>query len=325
VRLLITGSTGFVGRNLLLHARRTGAEIVAPVRDAAKLRAQCEAEDIPAGQIRILPADPARWGAVPLPTHAVLGAGVLFARSPGEYDRVNVAWAMEVLRALPGDCRVVVLSSQSAGGPTPRGKPARDESDPDRPVTWYGHSKLTFELAARKEFPSRKMAFLRPPMILGARDTATLPLFEMGRQLLRPKPALHTKTYSFIAVDDLVEAIEATLASDLDGSHYVASHQWITDRDLIAAAAQAVGGRGVTLPIPQPAVRLLSLVVDALPPLRQSLPSLTRDRAREIWHRRWVVDAARFSRLSGWRPRTTLLEAMRSARDFYVSEGKLPG
>ena len=48
MKLLITGSTGFVGRNLLLHALRDPywSEIILPVRNREKLHQQLQAEGI---------------------------------------------------------------------------------------------------------------------------------------------------------------------------------------------------------------------------------------------------------------------------------------
>jgi len=326
MKLLLTGATGFVGRNCLLQALEAYDEIFAPVRTAEKLRAQLSAEgrDAAHPKLRILPADPKGWPPISA-DHAVLGAGVLFARNRDEYFSTNVDWTLAVLRALPDKCRTVVLSSLSAGGPTPHGQAARTETDSDVPITWYGESKLALEKAVRSEFSDRLVTILRPPMILGARDAATLPLFRMAANPLRIKPGLRTKNYSFLAVDDLVEAIFSTLDADpLPAENfYVAAPEPITDWQLIAGAAKACHARGTTLPIPQTAVRLLSAIVDAVPALRASTPSLTRDRAREIWPDRWVVDGTKFSRLTGWEAKRGLTETLQAAHDHYVREGSL--
>lgn len=327
MKLLLTGATGFVGRNCLLRALTCYDEIIAPVRTAEKLHAQLSAE----GQastlphLRVLPADPRHWPAVDA-DHAILGAGVLFARDREEYFATNVEWTLSVLRTLPAKCRTVVLSSQSAGGPTPAGKAARTEEDTDTPITWYGESKLALEKAIRSEHLGLPITILRPPMILGARDTATLPLFRMARNLFRIKPGLQTKSYSFIAVDDLVEGVFSALRPDFIPpleSCYIASSHPITDWELIGAAAAPLRTKGITLPVPQAAVRVISALVDAVPSLRASTPSLTRDRAREIWPNRWVVDTSRFSRLSGWQARRGLAETLQAAHDHYVLEGSL--
>ena len=325
MKLLLTGATGFVGRNALLAALPRVEALILPVRDAEKLRAQLASEGLdPAHpKLHVVSPDPASWNA-PRPDHAVLGAGVLFARNREDYFSTNVDWTLNILRALPPACRTVVLSSQSAGGPTPDGKPARTEDDTDRPLTWYGESKLTLEKTIRTDFADRAVSILRPPMILGPRDAATLPLFRMAGNILRIKPGLRTKTFSFIAVDDLVDATFAALeATPSRQSFYVASAHTITDRQLIAGAAAARRRTGATLPVPLAAVRLLSAVVDAVPALRASTPSLTRDRAREIWPDRWVVDGQKFSRHTGWQARRGLLETLQATHDHYSREGVL--
>lgn len=320
--LLVTGGTGFVGRNCLIHALAHYDTIYASVRSEKKLREQCAEEGLSTEKIHPLPSDPAQWPSLPV-DHAILSAGVLFARNREEYFETNVGWIISLVRALPASCRTVILSSQSAGGPTPSGISARSETTPDSPVTWYGESKLAMEKAIRTTFPERSITILRPPMVLGARDLATLPLFKMGQGLVRMKPALHSKTYSYIAVDDLVSAIFTALNSDQAPAEslYVASPTTISDRELIASAAS--NPLSVTVAIPQIFVRVLSALIDAVPALRVKTPSLTRDRAREIWSPCWVVDGSRFSQTYGWKATQTLSDAMNAARDYYVRAGLL--
>ena len=321
--LLLTGATGFLGRNILLRALAEGKEVLPAVRNADKFLQQLRFEQKDPQQIQLLSALPDRWPRIS-PRCAILAGGVLFERNRSDYFCTNVDWTLATLRALPTECRTVVISSQSAGGPTPDGKAARSEADPDAPITWYGESKLAMERVIRREFPNRPIWILRPPMILGPRDAATLALFRMARGAVRIKPGLRTKSYSFIAVDDLVTAIFLALERDpCPQASYVASTQSMTDWRLIATAAAACHARGVTVPIPHLAVRILSALVDRIPTLRAKAPSLTRDRAREIWPDRWVVDGSQFARRTGWRASTSLSEALQAAQSYYVREGKL--
>jgi nucleoside-diphosphate-sugar epimerase len=321
--LLVTGATGFVGRNLLLREISQGTQILAPVRDAKKLRAQLEIEGFDPATVTPLDPEPENWPSGIHPTHALLSAGVLFARNRDEYFATNVDWTLRILEALPESARVVVLSSQSAGGPTPHGRAARTESDADTPLTWYGKSKLALERALHSQ-KNRRICILRPPMILGARDTATLPLFKMALGLIRTKPGLRRKEFSFLSVDDVIEAVQSAWSFESPGPHYISAHRTITDWELIDTAARAAGGKGVTLPIPIAVVKAMSLLVDSIPSLRRSAPSLTRDRAKEIWADRWVVDSTAFRRATGWRSRQDLAEALNGAFRHYVREGHFP-
>lgn len=324
MRLFLTGATGFVGLNLLLEALRddrcTG--VVAAVRDPTKLLRQLAQEGFDAPlKLRIAP-----WHEPPAGEfdHAVHCAGVLFARNRDEYFRVNVDDTLRLLGALPAATRVLALSSQSAGGPTPPGRDIRMPADPDAPITWYGESKLAMEKALLAARPATLL--WRPPMILGPRDRATLPLFQMAAKPLRLKPGLRPKTYSWIAVRDLVRAILAALhATDWQPSPPLGAcgPAPITDLELIDTAGQVLGRRGRSLPIPHPLVRGLSALVDAVPSLRANTPSLTRDRAKEIFADRWVIDGAEFRRLFAPGPFASLRDTLAETAAWYARAGLL--
>ncbi len=317
MKLLITGATGFVGRNLLLTALASSDydEIIVSVRDEPKLRAQLAAEGIePSPRLRVT-----RWSdfdSIGPVDQAVHAAGVSFARDRASYFAANVDATLALAAALPRATRLLVLSSQSAGGPTPLGQSARSSADADAPITFYGKSKLEMErrlLAARPN-----TAIWRPPMILGPRDTATVPIFGIARAPFQIKPGRRPKTYSWIAVDDLDRAILSALRSDdwsaISGRPInAAARDVITDLDLMTTACSVVGNRARILPLPHPAVRLLARVVDAIPPLRRSTPSLTRDRSREIYHDRWVVDSSEFQAQHLHRETATLAATLQAA------------
>jgi nucleoside-diphosphate-sugar epimerase len=320
--LLLTGATGFVGFNMLAREAQHGTRILAPVRSAEKLRRRLECEGLSHADIDPLDTDPSKWGDL-RPTHALLSAGVLFARTRGDYHSVNVDWNLRVLDVLPSDCRVVVLSSQAAGGPTPADLQARRETDADAPLTMYGQSKLELERAIRRLHPERAITILRPPMVLGSGDSATLQLFKMAAGPIRPKPGLRKKEYSFIDVRDLLDAIQISWQSDQVGPYYVASDRSITDLELIRSAALSCNATGLTVPMPQIFIKCLSWIVDSHPKLRAAAPSLTRDRALDLWVDRWVVDSSSFRETTRWESKHTLEHSVQSACDFYVRTGQL--
>lgn len=320
--LLITGATGFVGSNMLVREAKLGTRILVSVRDIQKLKRLIASEALPEENITPLGLEPSRWGNIS-PTHALLAAGVLFARNREDYESVNVGWTLKVLAALPFECRTTVISSQAAGGPTPADIPARREIDADAPITLYGKSKLELERRIQKFHSNRRVTILRPPMILGARDSATIPLFKMANSLFRPKPGIRKKEYSFIAVEDVIEAVQASWRTETTGSFYISSEQTITDFELIQTAAAVANSTGFTLPLPQVLVKCVSRIVDAVPTLRSAVPSLTRDRARDIWADRWVVDSTLFRRQTNWASKQSLRQSLQSAYDFNVSAGVL--
>lgn len=335
MRLLLTGATGFVGRNLLLELlkRDRYEEILLPVRDPQKLRSQLQEDgwcNLPKQLFPIRCSAP-DWGLKNVRVdHVVHSAGTLFGQCEADYFNTNTEGTLNLLRSLgEPPSRVVVLSSLSASGPCPPGLAAKCERDEDSPITWYGRSKLEMERRVRAEFPDWNVVFLRPPMILGPRDQATLPLFRMAGGLVQLKPGWRPKHYSFIAVDDLVEAILVLLDPRRDWpslSHphfFIASPSPISDIDLLLGAAKVSSRKGRLVPVPQTLVRAVARLVNAVPAWRTAVPSLSADRAREIWPDRWVISPAAFEQHFGWQARVGLLETLGATREWYVRSGKL--
>ena len=334
MKLLLTGATGFVGRNFLLSALRSQAysNIMLPVRSREKLHAQLLGDGFDAIPDNIQTIN---WDAhddFPIDIanidHVVHTAGVLFGSDDEDYFATNVEGTVRLLRRISSCKKIVILSSQAAAGPSPDGR-TRDEYDLMTPLTGYGRSKLEMERRIQAEFSSLPFVVLRPPMVLGARDHATLALFKIARYALRPKPGLQQKQYSYIAVDDLIDAIHTVLTSPLaltdyeNRSFFVCHERSISDSELILTAGKTMGRHGLIVPIPVPVIRVISALVERVPSWRSAVPSLSRDRVIDIAPNRWVISPTLFENAFQWKARVGLARALQDARDWYSRSGQL--
>ncbi|MBI1860640.1 MAG: NAD-dependent epimerase/dehydratase family protein [Deltaproteobacteria bacterium] len=334
MNLLLTGATGFVGRNFLLHAIRSGRyeKIFLPLRSPEKLRAQLVGDGwdgIPTNVQTLT------WSARdPLPevpdpiTDVVHCAGLLFGRTEQEFFETNVDATLRLLEKCQGAQRIALLSSQAAAGPCLDASD-RTELEVESPVTPYGRSKLAMEQAVLKTFSHLPLVILRPPWILGARDTSTLPLFKMARFPVRFKPGRREKAYSYIAVTDLVAAINQVLTASVDLAtlaqriFFVAQRDIVSDKQMIQTAAAAVKRMGITIFVPQPVLKGLVHTLGGIPWLREAIPILSREKAPEIWPDRWVISPRRFEMTFQWKAQVELDTAMQETKDWYSRSGML--
>lgn len=331
MKLLLTGATGFVGRNLLIKAleQKRYEEIIVPVRSREKLKAQFQGDgfdDVPFSVTVLNMASP-NWefSNVAKVDHVVHSAGVLFGRTARDFFDMHVKGTERLFETL-NFSKAVVLSSMSAGGPCGAQEEECDENSENRPVTLYGESKLEMERMLKTKFSERNYLCLRPPMVLGPRDTATLPLFKLVRSPLHFKPGWHEKLYSFISVDDLIRAIFLALDDSTNLTKrifYVGSKKPVSDRDFIRTVAEVSKKFGIIVPIPHRLIGVASRIIDAVPQLRDLIPSLTSDRVKEIWPDRWVISSNAFSSQFGWEPIEELSTTLRKTSDWYVKTGRL--
>lgn len=331
MKLLLTGATGFVGRNFLLRAIKEDRydKIYVPVRSRAKLETQLSQEGFPSipSQIEIVDAQAPAWDLADLPAvdHVVHSAGLISGRTRDDYFKTNTEGTRTLLKQLREGSRIVILSSMAAAGPCAEGEHVKDESAVMSPVTWYGQSKLAMEELIQREFSHLGCVCLRPPMVLGPRDQASLPLFKMVRNYLRFKPGFRVKHYSFIAVADLVSAIFATADSRVwhPGTYFVAADEPVTDRELIDCAGRALSRKGLVLPLPQSFLRGVSRVVEAVPAWRQRVPNLGADRSNEIWPDRWVVSPKAFQSRYAWRAEQGIQDTLFETAAWYQRTDQL--
>jgi dihydroflavonol-4-reductase len=334
-RLMLTGATGFVGRNFLLKALREKKydEIIVPVRSREKLLAQFLGDgftELPSIVRPVVGAAP-QWNLRDIGPvdHVVHSASENFGRTRQDFFRVNVEGTRSFLQALEGHPQIVLLSSQAAGGPCEPHHPTKVEGDEDHPVTLYGESKKEMERVALQEFGYLNLLLLRPVLVFGARDTASLPLFKMVRTPLHFKPGFRPKYFSFISVDDLVEAIFAALEKGGDWSRwaqryfFVVWNEPITDRQILRTASSVSERAGMIVSVPQPILKVVSRVVDAVPFLRRAVPTLAYERAKEIWPDRWVVSSQAFEQHFQWKPKQDLRVTLQATHDWYFRTGQL--
>ncbi len=335
MKVLLTGSTGFVGRNVLLELlKQQKYEVIyLPVRSEAKLRQQLMEEgflEFPE-VLKPLVMEAPNWDFSHLGVidHVVHSAGVLFGNSLEDYMRTNTEGTLRLMQTVSTPNKIVILSSQAASGPCVGAQDYKTEQDQNRPLTWYGSSKLQMEQTVQAKFPQMNVVFLRPPMILGGRDTATLPLFKMANGIVQINPGFKKKQCSFVAVQDLVGAIIQVLQSEFSLSalpqkyFFVASDQVITDIDLIKTTTGLMNKKGRLIFIPEFLIWMASQIISVIPSLTKALPSLSRDRAKEIWPNKWVVSSHSFEKQFSWKAKVDLKGALTDTLDWYVKSGQL--
>ena len=323
-RCLVTGATGFVGSWLADRLLDEGSRVRCLVRPASQARLRR------AGQLEVSLGDVTEPASLPQALVEVdfvfHVAGLIKAPRESEYFRVNYLGTINLLEAcrkLPTPPRVVVVSSQAAAGPSAPNRPI-DEESVCRPVTPYGKSKYLGETAVAAYRDSIPIAVVRPPTVYGPRDRETLGLFRLAQFGIRPRLTTGGAV-SAVHVADLVDGIllAAGRAQAIGRTYFVAGDEQPELGELIDGIAEAVGRRGLVVPIPAGALRAGGRAAELARDLGGLSIVFDRWKAEEILAGYWACSNLRAKRELGFEPKVKLGDGLRSTARWYRDNGWL--
>ena len=321
---VVTGASGFIGRNLVQRLLSRGTEVRCLVRARGGPAPDgCAAFPVDFGDQRTLDR-----------CHAFDGADVVFhlgglTRATGEsrFDQANVGSTRALLRAITdrrASPRFVYVSSQSAAGPAAPGQVVT-ESDAPKPCEAYGRSKLAAERVVEGFGNRVGTTIVRPCAVFGPWDRGFLALFRLARLGWLVYPGVQYHEMSLLHVDDVVDGLVAAAGEKaaVGRTYFLASDAPVTWKSLGDHLALVMGVRARSVNVSPGLVRAASLVGEWMGRATGTAPLLCRSRAVLAAQPRWVCSAARARAEFAFNPTRSLADAVRDTYLWYVRAGWL--
>ena len=204
MKCLVSGATGFIGRQLCHQLETRGDTVLALSKTGAPLDNGLPTVGL---DLRVQDPDVDLLHGVEVVFHL---AGIAHQRAPDyTYQALNCAATMRLAR-MASDAGVrcfIFLSSVKAMGP-PDAPIARTENECATPPDAYGLSKWQAECALREEFFDAPMSvvIVRPALVYGANVKGNLQQLARGVRMGLPRPPDGGRR-SMIAVEDLAELL----------------------------------------------------------------------------------------------------------------------
>lgn len=299
MKILITGSTGFVGTHLTKRLLDEGHTVYALVRNPSKMLLTHANLILIKGDLN---AQSLKW-VEDLPddlNQCVHTAGIVHSFIHDEFTQVNVEGTRSLVDSLKkrymDHFKFILISSLAAAGPVNLGEKKTDDT-PDFPVSVYGQSKKEAENVLRLHAPETWIcSIIRPPMIIGPGDVAVLDIFKMvkGRFIILPGRDSKIKEYSFVCVHDLVETIVRLVNTNQSMILYSAHDHIVRFHELIDEIKHQMKIAWIVyLPVPFFIVKILSFLFNLAYKFKHHNIRLTPDKINELKAMAWTCDNAR--------------------------------
>ncbi len=306
MKILVTGATGFVGSHLCDALIEQGHEVFALVRTPAK------AAILPS-QVHIIKGD-ISYGSIkkwieelPLDLNGIIHtAGIVHSFNHREFYEINTegtAFLIDQFKLHYPTLHFTLISSLAAVGPSSLEKPHTEATELE-PVSNYGKSKKFSELMLQEHAPKEwKTTIIRPPMVIGPRDTAVLDVFKMvnSRVVLSTGLKGMQKLYSFVCVFDLVDVITNSLEKqELQNDIFFSAYpQYVTFKEIINQIESSLSKKAFTLLVPFFIIKILANFFNILSIFFKISIPLTPDKLKELEPRAWHCSGQRSQEVLG--------------------------
>lgn len=323
MKVLVTGATGFVGSHVVDELLLRGFDVSYIARATSNHR-WLKDKKVTLRQGSLYNSESLR-AAVADVDAIIHVAGQISGRNEADFYKGNVTATSNLLTAVrnnrPSLERFVHISSGAVNGPaTSLEKPATEE-DVMQPITAYGRTKAKAEEVVRGEMNAIPSTIIRPPVVYGPRDEATLTFFKMVYKGFAPLIGFDEKFVSMIYVKDLVRGIVDSMVNPaaVGGTYFITSEEAYAWQQ-IANVTAAVSGRRklTTIRIPHPVVLTLAGTVGGLSKIFGKPSVLNYEKGQDIIQKYWISSNAKARKELGFRPTFSLQEGIEDTIAWYL-------
>lgn len=325
MKILVTGSNGFVGSRLVEDLALAGHEVTALARSAHKTaHLNFPGMKTVVGDV----TEPSSLEAAVKEQDIVIHcAGLTAAKDRETFFRVNALGtgylAEAVAKFSPRIKRFILVSSLAAAGPAEKNEP-KTEDVPEQPVSLYGESKLEGEKVLKKYLDTFPVSIVRPPIVYGPRDRGVFEIIKSVNRRMAPhipgSGETKDKYFSVIHVNDLSKGIQLLMSAEKPTSgevFYFAEDRVYTYREILSTISSVLKKRVLKFALPMPVVTLTAGSLTLLGRAMGKTFPLNWDKLNELKPDFWICSPKKAKLVLGFETEFELSQGMHSTIQWY--------
>ncbi len=317
---VVTGGTGFVGSHLVDLLIKKGFTVRCITRKTSNLR-WLEGKPVEIYDCGLFDVDKLKK-VLDKADYVYHVAGVVKSKKPEGYFKGNVETTRNLLEAASETAaelkRFIVISSQTATGPSLDGKPV-NEKTVCRPITTYGRSKVEEEELAKKYMDKIPITICRAPAVYGERDTEILIYFKTFNKGITTRIGFDTKSVSLIHALDLVDGIyKSSIETKAIGeTYFISSEKFYTWEEIGKVTSQVLNKNPITIKFPHFLVFTIAAFAQFFSLFGTKAATLNLEKAKDITQKNWICDTSKAVKDLGYKQNISLEEGIKRTCEWY--------
>ncbi|MCK5856007.1 MAG: NAD(P)-dependent oxidoreductase [Bacteroidales bacterium] len=326
-KLLIIGSTGFIGKHLCLEAKRRNYEIIAGVRAKSDLdflnKNQIPSFSFTLSDKNILMDELLEFKSKYKSLDFIIyNVGCTQAFNKTDYRTINYQYLRNFIESLQKNNyypkKLLFTSSLAVHHPIPLcGCAFIKENDELNPVTSYGASKILAEqyLNTIDCFP---IVIARPTAVYGAGDQNFLRLIRSIKNHIEIYAVRKKQLLSLIYVEDLVDAYFGLLKkSNTSGPYLISDGKSYSTEKLNSIIKGILKTKTIKMVLPYNTLKLLAWLKENIDKVKGKPGIFNQDKVNDLIAESWVCDTYKLQQEIAFKPKYSLEQAMQKTIKWY--------
>ncbi|MDP4115025.1 MAG: NAD(P)-dependent oxidoreductase [Bacteroidota bacterium] len=249
-------------------------------------------------------------------------AGVIKSKKPEGYFSGNVDNTKVLLEAAlkyrKSIKKIVVVSSQTAVGPSEKDKPV-DENSVCKPITTYGRSKLAEEELAKSYMNRLPITICRAPAVYGERDPETFIIFNTFAKGLFATIGFGEKKVSLIHADDLVRGFhKAAIVPESKGqTYFISSEEFYTWQQVGSLVSKILNKKAFHLAIPHFVIFTAAVFAQFFAQFSSKPATLNIEKGKDITRKYWTCNTSKAIKELGYHQELSIEDGLRKTLTWY--------
>ena len=317
---LVTGATGFVGKNFIFEIikRKNVRIFVRRTSNITHFKGRKEIE-IAYGDLENNVGIKEALDGVDVVIHC---AARTVGRNFIEYYKTNTIGTANLIKTMlqKNVKKIVYLSSHAACGPCNE-KKSITETDQPKPISFYGITKKIAEDIIMQSNIS--YIILRPVSIYGPYDTEILKYVKLLNYGICPVIGFGEKYINLIYVNDLVQMIIKVIdVGKFDNKiFFLSDGHCYSFTEVVGMIAEVLNKNNLKIHVPEVMALFAGLLNDIFLPEKKR--TIWRDKVKELAREYWLCCSESAVREFGFVPKYSLKEGMRETINWYRKQGFL--